>query len=736
VIDRSTIWALRNMPALEYICFRGRDITIRKGYKHLTTALLAESGFNKCPESENFKICLRTSGSSSIITTYRRESPQNYLDKQKPLLEAVVLESAPFNVIFGFNYHKDDEKDSSWPKGKALMEDSPHVKFVNPNPSKSFSEEEESDNLAMDDFSLVDGAILQIEVDSDWKVVFSEEVMKLFLKTTMLLFPMKVETLDEILSHRWSFLRDDYQINLVPFGRYHRVSLYAQKAKHFLPPPVGSDKQGIIISVPEDQVSVKKTWLEAESYLKMHKQAADIEVIGRALKRFRRSHRQDNPEGTDVGVVLDANHVLVVEDGGAAPLPSDQGGDHHHIDLFEVFDDEESLDFDVNEDQSGDNRDHEEGGNTADKRGVKRGHEESESRPKKKFRESTKRTHLDLLEESKIRASDMPPIVYEGVEQMTLILGMVYSLSEDPQVFGQEYRDQVRCKELEKLAFVVETVDDKHSPDCAGRLISLSFETNHFTVRDKHVQVRITSMRDFGSALFAKYQFNALFRYDHIMIDYFFAPGGEYQTTWAPFVEKVVPELHNTILAKGGSIWIPAWPTLLQSILDKNLEELYDIYYVPPEKHPLYIATEKAEKIVQTTLKRSFTNSQEAPPSFMRMIPKYQNGQSFLSLDSALHQLGRHVRTHHMPEGHRQALGRAKSILPEQDNHVKDAKQLILESPELIGYEVGFTGEWVILEGGRICLNLTGDSPSNSTPKGSEASASSIGSGEEEIPSL
>jgi hypothetical protein len=668
---------------------------------------------------------LKGSQEESIVTTYHRRDPTAFKDLPKPLLSAVTFDPSPVHVVFGFNYYgEEDSRDPSWKKGKMLSHGSSRVRFVNPKPNPAKPITQDSTNILITDLSLTEETMLIIDVDPFSNFITDDDTLTLFMKSREIVFLAKIDILEQILSPKWIRFREKYNIQILDKHDYFRSSLCGRKLKDMISSRIGEggEIKAIRLKIPEDRcVRLKRQWQDAETFLSLLKSLDSYldeeDIIHNRPKRSLANNGQTKRRKV-----------------GAAPLPSDQR--ESPTDLSTVFDDEENFlipNLDEEEDQSGGKRDHEEGESSADKRGGKRGHEESESRPKKKFRESTKRTHLDILEESLIRASDMPPIVYEGVGQMTLILGMVYSLSEDPKEFGQEYRDQVRCKELEKLAFVVETVDDKHSPDCAGRLISLSFETNHFTVRDKHVQVKITSMRDFGSALFEKYQFNALFRYDHIMIDYFFAPGDEYRQTWVPFVEKVVPELHSTILAKGGSIWIPAWTPLLQSIHKKNLEELYDIYYVPPEKHPLYIATEKAEKIVQTTLKWSFTNSQEAPPSFMRMIPKYQNGQSFLSLDSALYQLGRHVRTHHMPEGHRQALGRAKSILPEQDNHVKDAKQLILESPELIGYEVGFTGEWVILEGGRICLNLTGESPS---PKGSETSASAIGSDEEEIPSV
>ena len=45
-----------------------------------------------------------------------------------------------------------------------------------------------------------------------------------------------------------------------------------------------------------------------------------------------------------------------------------------------------------------------------------------------------------------------------------LLLGMVYSNEKDP-ITGQMFRDRVRCEAMEKLGYVVKTLDDKHDGD-------------------------------------------------------------------------------------------------------------------------------------------------------------------------------------------------------------------------------------------------------------------------------
>ena len=45
-----------------------------------------------------------------------------------------------------------------------------------------------------------------------------------------------------------------------------------------------------------------------------------------------------------------------------------------------------------------------------------------------------------------------------------LLLGMVYSNEKDP-ITGQMFRDRVRCEAMEKLGYIVKTLDDKHDGD-------------------------------------------------------------------------------------------------------------------------------------------------------------------------------------------------------------------------------------------------------------------------------
>ena len=49
-------------------------------------------------------------------------------------------------------------------------------------------------------------------------------------------------------------------------------------------------------------------------------------------------------------------------------------------------------------------------------------------------------------------------------KENTLLLGMVFSEQLLPER-GQEFRDRVRCIELQRLGFNVCTVDDKHNDD-------------------------------------------------------------------------------------------------------------------------------------------------------------------------------------------------------------------------------------------------------------------------------
>ena len=50
-------------------------------------------------------------------------------------------------------------------------------------------------------------------------------------------------------------------------------------------------------------------------------------------------------------------------------------------------------------------------------------------------------------------------------KESILLLGMVFSSDQPISTRGQEFRDRVRCIQLQRLGFNVCTVDDKHKDD-------------------------------------------------------------------------------------------------------------------------------------------------------------------------------------------------------------------------------------------------------------------------------
>ena len=96
------------------------------------------------------------------------------------------------------------------------------------------------------------------------------------------------------------------------------------------------------------------------------------------------------------------------------------------------------------------------------------------------------------------------------VDNNILMLGIVFSDQLIPSR-GQEYRDRVRCVELQKLGFtVVYTVDDKHEDDYLfpGKHCSANFNNDSGFL--KNIQNKL------GNDI----------KFSHIILDYFFCPIG------------------------------------------------------------------------------------------------------------------------------------------------------------------------------------------------------------------
>lgn len=240
-------------------------------------------------------------------------------------------------------------------------------------------------------------------------------------------------------------------------------------------------------------------------------------------------------------------------------------------------------------------------------------------------------------------------------------------------------------------------------------------------------------MRNFALALVGKYQLNLYSRYEHIIIDYFFAPGGQYQSTWVPFVKEVVPHLHETtILKNGGSVWLPCWEPLVEALMEGQLENTYEIFWTPSESHPLWNPSVAAQAILLDTLPRSFENTMQAPKDgFLRLIPKKE---LFTGVEVAFAAICAHSRHHHAPNGFFEVIEKlklGKSNVTKQEHEKKvGTREIILESAALDDMEVGSRGGYKIVEGGRVCLycDLVSeeDDPTSSIERDSASSSPSI----------
>ena len=90
-------------------------------------------------------------------------------------------------------------------------------------------------------------------------------------------------------------------------------------------------------------------------------------------------------------------------------------------------------------------------------------------------------------------------------KESILLLGMVFSDQLVP-TRGQEFRDRVRCIQLQRLGFNVCTVDDKHKDD--------------YLFPGLHCNANFNQERGFISQIRGKWGNDI--KFSHIILDYFF----------------------------------------------------------------------------------------------------------------------------------------------------------------------------------------------------------------------
>jgi len=159
---------------------------------------------------------------------------------------------------------------------------------------------------------------------------------------------------------------------------------------------------------------------------------------------------------------------------------------------------------------------------------------------------------------------------------------MVFSEQLTPSR-GQEFRDRVRCTELQNLGFNVFTVDDKHNED-------------DYIHPGKHCNANFNSDRGLLKQLQLKWGDDI--KFIHIILDYFFCPIGWTRSRWLPsFFSKTIPMMALKLLSPAGILWLPHLQHVTESInLNRpSIENYFIVHEIDePMKNPLYVATENA----------------------------------------------------------------------------------------------------------------------------------------------
>lgn len=162
-----------------------------------------------------------------------------------------------------------------------------------------------------------------------------------------------------------------------------------------------------------------------------------------------------------------------------------------------------------------------------------------------------------------------------------LLLGMVYSKESTPSR-GQGYRDMVRCQALEKMGYLVETVDDKHDEELGKE--------------GRHCRANFSDLRKMLKNMKSIWDLDQP-RYDTIILDYFFSPTGWANTRWGKkfFIETIPAFIEKKLLKRNGRLWIPNNSHVGNMVVtySSRLSEIYEWREIKePIKNPLYAATE------------------------------------------------------------------------------------------------------------------------------------------------
>ena len=117
----------------------------------------------------------------------------------------------------------------------------------------------------------------------------------------------------------------------------------------------------------------------------------------------------------------------------------------------------------------------------------------------------------------------------ERIKKSILLLEMVFS-DQLLLTRGQEFRDRVRCIQLQRLDFNVFTVDDKHKDD--------------YLFPGLHCNANFNQERGFISQIRGEWGNDV--KFSHIILDCFFSPVSWARERWSSkFFSETIPQLQR-----------------------------------------------------------------------------------------------------------------------------------------------------------------------------------------------
>jgi hypothetical protein len=126
--------------------------------------------------------------------------------------------------------------------------------------------------------------------------------------------------------------------------------------------------------------------------------------------------------------------------------------------------------------------------------------------------------------------------------------------------------------------------------------------------------------------LFGHHQTNFFGAYDHIFLDYNFAPGESYQEErWQNFLTETILLIAQTnLLTSNGNIWLPDWTQVTDLAKSPKIQDWFDVEEVGQDKNPLVRATSILLQDDQNFRSDTFTTC----PKFWKFKMKKRSSRS------------------------------------------------------------------------------------------------------------